>query len=181
MNQRQKRNHKLKNKEKELPHLKGTNPTEKDAAAKSRRAAAEDMTATAEVLATETNNVEIRTQTTKENAGGVDMNMTVAEEHIHQNMGGEIIEKNMNQGLDHQIIQDIKSILKTITSTEGETETHRDGHKRTEEGVTRLMKTKDMKIVKARDMHEKRSMKKHPQEIGTETLIIRIMNRITTV
>ena len=181
MNKRQKKNHKLKNKEKELPHQKGTNPTEKDAAAKSRRAAAEDTTATAEALATETNNVGIRTQTTKETAGGVDMNTTVAEEHIHQNMGGEIIEKNMNQGLDHQIIQDIKSILKTITSTEGETETHRDGHKRTEEGVTRLMKTKDMKIVKARDMHEKRSMKKHPQEIGTETLIIRIMNRITTV
>ena len=109
------------------------------------------------------------------------MNTTVAEEHIHQNMGEETIEKNMNQGLDHQITQDIKSILKIITNTEGETEIRRDDHTRTEEGVTHLMKTKDMKIAKARVIHEKRSRKKHPQEIGTEALIIRIMNRITTV
>ena len=181
MNPRQKRNHKLKNKEKESPHQKGTNPTEKDAAAKSQRAAAGDMTVTAEAPAIETNNVGIPTQTTKETVGGVDMNTTVAEEHIHPNMGEETIMKNMNQGLDHQITQDIKSIRKTTTNTEGETETRQDDHTRTEEGITHLMTTKDMKIAKARVIHEKRSRKKHPQEIGTETLIIRIMNRITTV
>ena len=181
MNQRQKRNHKLKNKEKESPHQKGTNPTEKDAAAKSQRAAAEDTTATAEAPAIETNNVGIRTQTTKETAGGVDMNTTVAEEHIHQNMGEETIEKNMNQGLDHQITQDIKSIRKTTTNTEGETETRQDDHTRIDEGNTHLMKTKDMKTAKARVALEKLSRKKHLQEIETEASIIRTMNRIETV
>ena len=78
---------------------------------------------TAEALAIETNIVGIPTQTTKEEiVRGVDMNTTVAEEHIHPNMGEETIMKNMNQGLDHQLTQDIKSIRKTTTNTEGETE-----------------------------------------------------------
>ena len=136
---------------------------------------------TAEALAIETNIVGIPTQTTKETVGGVDMNTTVAEEHIHPNMGEETIMKNMNQGLDHQLTQDIKSIRKTTTNTEGETETRQDDHTRTEEGITHLMTTKDMKTAKARVTLEKPTRKKHLQEIETEASIIRTMNCIETV
>ena len=137
------------------------------------------MTVIAEALAIETNIVGIPTQTTKEEiVGGVDMNTTLAEEHIHPNTGEETIMKTTNQGQDHQLTQDIKSIRKTTTNTEGETETRQDDHTRTEEGITHLMTTKDMKTAKARIAIERLPMKKHHQEI--EVLIIRAMNLIET-
>ena len=136
----------------------------------------------AEALAIETNIVGIPTQTTKEEiVRGVDMNTTLAEEHIHPNMGEETIMKTTNQGQDHQLTQDIKSIRKTTMNTEGETETRQDDHTRIDEGNTHLMTTKDMKTAKARVALEKLSRKKHLQEIETEASIIRTMNRIETV
>ena len=116
VNQSQKINHRLKNKESESPHQKGTNPTEKGAVMKNQQAVVGDMTVIAEALAIETNTVGTTTLTMKEEIGiniDEDMNITLVEEHTHRNTGEEITMMTTNQDQDHQPTLDIKSIRKT--------------------------------------------------------------------
>ena len=148
---------------------------------KNLQAAAGDMIVTAEVLAIEANTVgttiRIMTGDTGVNTNA-DMSILPIEGHTHQNTGEEITIMTTNQDQDHQHTLDIKSIRKTAQTVEGETETRLDDHAMTDEGITHLMTTKDMKAAKARIAIERLPMKKHHQEI--EVLIIRATNLIET-